>query len=96
MKFKAAVLSRFKLTVPRAQMSRSMDREYEGVSIDDCARTCNEQVGVTCNSFDFSYLTGTCRLSKSAAPSINDNTEYDVDETYDIYNSTQPLLFYFI
>jgi hypothetical protein len=84
---KASLLSRFKLVLPKSTMSRSMDREYTGVSIDDCARTCNEQVGVECKSFDYCYLTGECRLSRAQAPSAENKTAYDPDQNCDIYNS---------
>ena len=35
------------------------------VNIDDCAKACLDELGFDCQSFDFCYLHGDCRLSKT-------------------------------
>lgn len=57
------------------------------MSIDDCAITCNNLIGFECESFDYCYLSGECRLTNMSAPSIDDDVILFDDEFCDIYTS---------
>lgn len=55
------------------------------VNIDDCAKACNDEFSFECLSFDFCYLHGDCRLSKSRLG--NDEQEFVDSSECDIYES---------
>ena len=66
-------------------LSSYQEVEFSSITIDDCARACNEQVGFDCNSFDYCFQTGDCRLRKFAQ--AENATEVISDENCDIYDS---------
>lgn len=87
----ASLLQNYKLKLPNSRFSKENDASFSKLSIDDCARLCNEQMSYECKSFDFCYINGDCTLSRNAAPSISDsiNTSdaYTQAENCDIYES---------
>lgn len=64
---------------------KDFDTVFNQLSIDDCAKKCNQELGFECKSFDFCYLHGDCRLSKSKVSSnptdFSDSNECDVYES---------------
>lgn len=83
--YSAGLLSRYKLVKPKSKFTASQSSEYSDYTIDDCARSCNDQLGLECKSFDFCYLTGQCRLRESLLS--ENSTEVMDDQNCDIYES---------
>jgi hypothetical protein len=89
---KASLLSNYKLKIPNSKFKNRNDAVLSKITIDDCAKQCNEHVGFECKSFDFCYINGDCTLSQKEAPEITDsintdNNEYIQTENCDIYES---------
>lgn len=77
--FKAQILSKYNLKFGGKKFSVPQNRILLGSNIDDCARSCNEELGFDCKSFDFCFLSGDCRLSKNSIT----NGDQDFDESFD-------------
>jgi len=96
LKKKVGYLSRFRNVLPKSSFTNSKDKDYSGITIDDCARYCIDQIGAECKSFDFCFITGQCRLSHDPAPSLENTTEYMSEEYCDIYESNASFLLFII
>ncbi len=55
------------------------------ITLDECARICNEELRFECLTFDFCYISGECRLS------LNFTTSNDImaDGQCDVYESNK-------
>ena len=68
--------------------SQDLDLKLTSLTIDDCAAHCADELGFECQSFEFCYLNGDCRLSKNLVPSDTKNTTVFAPNYYcDIYES---------
>ncbi|CAF0773656.1 unnamed protein product [Brachionus calyciflorus] len=76
-------LSKYNRKYTGKTFKTNIDREYFQLNIDDCARACNEELGFECKAFDFCYLHGDCRLSKSI-PSDQPDDFFEINEC-DVY-----------
>ena len=84
------MLSKYDLKYPNKMFKTSTDRTtLFNIGIDDCAKACNKDLGFSCKSFDFCYLTGQCRLSKTQIDQNTDETlnanECDIYESMNYY-----------
>ncbi|CAF0875761.1 unnamed protein product [Brachionus calyciflorus] len=77
------LLSKYKLIQPKTKFLTSQEIELSGITIDDCAKACNEQVGFDCNTFDYCFPTGDCRLRKFTQS--ENASQYAVDLNCDVY-----------
>lgn len=78
-------MSRYDIKFADRKFATEKDRTILKVSIDDCAKACNDELGFECLSFDFCFSNGDCRLSKSKLS--NDASEYYSTGECDIYES---------
>ena len=71
-------------TVYNAILPSNNHRTLHGVSPDDCGKSCNQETGFQCRSFDYHSSSRKCYLSKAyrdtVAVSHPDNTGYDYYE----------------
>lgn len=81
----AQLLSRYDMTYPNKKYTTAKDRTIAKTNIDDCARACNDEPSFDCQSFDFCYTSGDCRLSKSGITS--DANELVTTVECDVYES---------
>lgn len=56
------------------------------LTIDNCAKKCSDELKFECTTFDFSYIDGSCRLSKTTAL----KTDVSEDFVSDVYESKLP------
>ena len=80
------MLIKFNLKYPNKKFSSKKDRTILNLNIDDCAKACMDELGFDCKSFDFCYLHGDCRLSKSEVSEQEINELVESNEC-DIYLS---------
>lgn len=78
------MLSRYNLRFAETRYLTAKDREYSGLSVDECAARCSGERAFSCESFDYCSIDGSCRISKYPAVDITDMTP---SKTCDIYES---------
>ena len=61
------------------------------MSVDECARACSRQESFICESFDYCYINGECRLSKFQPTDLTDIVPFDSCEIYASKRSTKNL-----
>jgi hypothetical protein len=82
----ATLLNRYTRVLPNSKFLKTKEFTLTGVTIDDCAKRCNEQIGLDCKSFDFCYLNGVCSLSKESIDA-SQKDQAESDDNCDIYQS---------
>ena len=75
----AQILSKYNLKYANKKFAKKPDRVLLGSNIDNCAISCNDELGFECKSFDFCYLNGDCRLNIESL-SLN---EQDYTDAFD-------------
>jgi hypothetical protein len=61
--------------------------KYDHITLDDCARYCDERIGFECKSFDYCFVNGECKISRNSVLNENPHDEYMYDSYCDIYES---------
>ena len=84
-KTQASLLSRYNLKQSNKRYVNKKDRFFTDISINDCVKNCNDEIGIDCKSFHYCYKTTECVLSKDMVPS--DNDEFQAVDNCDIYES---------
>ena len=79
------MLSRYNLKQTNKRYINKKDRAFSDISINDCVKNCNDEIGIDCKSFHYCYKTSECVLSKDVVPSNND--EFQAVDSCDIYES---------
>jgi hypothetical protein len=81
------LLSKYKLLKPNQRYINKKDRIFSGISIDDCIKNCNDEIGIDCKSFHYCYKSTECVLSKNLVPT--DQEEFQTVDSCDIYESNK-------
>lgn len=77
-------VSRFYKINPRTRFASAKDRFFTGYSISDCASACSNEATFSCETFDYCYANGECRISRNDTIAEADLVS---DSTCDIYQS---------
>lgn len=78
-------MNRYNRKLPNKKFAYKKDGLLSSVSIDDCAKYCTDEIGITCNAFQYCYLAAECVISKDFLS--NDQNEYQNENNCDIYES---------
>lgn len=66
----------------------------QNLNIDECAKKCTEEIGASCNSFHFCFLTSECLLNKDFI--VEESSNFEENRYCDIYESEYSSYFYLI
>lgn len=75
-------MSRFDLAFKKSHYVTRKDRFYNGISVDQCAQNCLRESVFTCESFDYCYVSGECRTSRTQPTNMSDIEASDPCEIY--------------
>ena len=89
---KAQLLSKYNLKYGAKKFANSPSRVLLGSNIDNCALSCNVELGFECKSFDFCYMSGDCRLSNNSLST--DDQDYKDSFDCDVYE--KDTLFHYV
>ena len=82
-----SLMRNYKLKFKNSEFSEPPVNEFFQVSVDDCAKYCNELVGKECTSFSFCYLSGDCTLNTALSGNELNSSVVAESSNCDIYES---------
>ncbi len=64
------------------------ETSFVSLTVDDCAKKCNEELTYECATFEYCYLNGDCKIRRDAT-NDNDPSEFNENNACDIYESKE-------
>ncbi len=82
-----SLLKNYRLKFKNSEFAEVPLDEFFQLSVDDCAKKCNELIGKECKSFNYCYLSSNCQLNTDLSGDQLNNSAIVQSNNCDIYES---------